>query len=115
MYRDNWDVRRAFEKKLKELIRAELSPCQVWTVSVTAHPACAMTGWMSAMRYPTDGTTTAWEAHLPAKVPEKNLFPSERMLHFMGQAPLPLKRAKPRDWEEMATAFGKKLAEENRE
>lgn len=113
MYRDDWEAQRAFEKKLKELIQAELNPRQAWTVSVTAPPTCVTTGWMSAMRYPTDGTTSTWKENLPAKIPEKNLFPSERMLHFMGQASLPLKRAKPRDWEEMATAFGKMLAEQN--
>lgn len=113
--RSEWEAQREFEKKLKALIVAELNPRQVWSVSVSAQPTCKMTGWMNASRHPSDGITKSYEESLPCKVPEKNLFPSEKMLHFMGQASLPLKSAKPRDWEEQATAFGKRLAEENRE
>lgn len=113
MYRDDWEAQRAFEKKLKELTQAELNPRQAWTVSVTAPPTCAMTGWIAAIRSSADGTSYRWEWTLDCRVPEKNLFPSEKMLHFMGVAKLPTKRAKPRDWEEMATLFGKMLAEQN--
>ncbi len=46
---------------------------------------------------------------LPVRIPEKNLFPADAMLHFMGQAPLPTKRAKPRDWIEMVEQFAKEV------
>lgn len=46
---------------------------------------------------------------LPSRIPEKHVFPAEAMLHFMGQAPLPTKRAKPRDWIEMAEQFAKEV------
>lgn len=109
----SWEAQREFENKLKWLVRAELKPRQVWDISVGAPPTCAMNGWIAAMRFPTDGISYRWEWTLDCRVPEKNLFPSEKMLHFMGVAKLPTKRAKPRDWEEMATLFGKMLAEQN--
>lgn len=56
-----------------------------------------------------------WSANLPHKVPEKNLFPSERMLHYMGEAELPTKTAKPRDWIEIAEALAYKVLEDYRD
>lgn len=75
-------------------------------------PDCCTQDGKLSIWYSKDGSPSSGGHHsltLPMRVPEKNLFPSEAMLHFMGQAPLPTKRAKPRDWIEMAEEFAKEV------
>lgn len=75
-------------------------------VTHNAHPS--IRDGIIAIGYP--GTVKSTK--LPCRVPEKNLFPSEQILHFMGLKELPTKRAKPQDWIDIAEEFARKVKAE---